>query len=116
LHVNVRFYPIPHTQEKAASGFHLTDLQEGYLAKNDLVALYAKCNLHLHRGSLKKILKSSQPTQFNFPDVLKPAQQIGKLLTAHRISLFQEGTVLLAVLRNMEDNERVQVAFASAPK
>jgi len=31
------------------------------------------------------------------------------------IPLFEEGTLVLVVLRNLQDDERVQVAFASKP-
>lgn len=70
--IHAAFYPVPHIQEKTQTGFHLTNLEDGFLTKDDLVELYSKCGSHLHRGSLKKILKSRQPTQFNFPDVLEP--------------------------------------------
>ena len=113
--IHPAFYPIPHTQEKTTNGFHLTALKDGFLTKTDLVHLVHTCGNHLHRGSLKKVLKGRQPTQFNFPDVLGWAQKIGTLLSTHMIPLFEEGILVLVILRNINDNGRVQIAFASKP-
>jgi hypothetical protein len=113
--IHPAFYPIPHLQEKTPTGFNLTALSDGYLTKDDLITLVHISGSHLHRGSVKKILKGPQPIQFNFPDVLGWLQKIGKLLSLHMIPLFQEGTLILVVLRNMQDNQRVQIAFASKP-
>ena len=107
------FYPIPHSQTRTKIGFHLEGVSDGYLTKDDLLKLYHLCGRHLHRGSLKKLLKSPQPMQFNFPDVLAWLKKIGTLLSFHMIPLFEEGTLVLVVLRNADDNERVQVAFAA---
>jgi hypothetical protein len=113
--IHPAFYPIPHLQEKTSIGFNLTAFTDGYLTKDDLKHLVQLSGSHLHRGSLKKILKGRQPTQFNFPDVLEWLKKIGKLLSTHMIPLFEEGTLVLVVLRNLQDDERVQVAFASKP-
>jgi hypothetical protein len=113
--IHPSFYPIPHTQEQTENGVHLTALDGGFLNKSDLLTLVQTSGSHLHRGSLKKILKGRQPTQFNFPDVLSWLQKIGKLLSFHMIPLFETGTLILVVLRNTRDHERVQVSFASAP-
>ncbi len=53
------------------------------------------------------------PTQFNFPDVLRWLKKIGALLSFHVVPLFESGTLLLCVLRNIDDNERAQVVFAA---
>jgi hypothetical protein len=54
------------------------------------------------------------PRQFNFPDVLQWIQKVGKLLSLHTIPLFEAGTLILVVLKNVDDNQRVQVSFAAA--
>jgi hypothetical protein len=111
------FYPFPTTQLKLPGGpnFHLTPLKpDDYLSKDDLVRLWNHCGDHLHRGSLKKLLKARMPTQFNFPDVSGWLTKIGALLSFHVVPLFEPGTLLLCILRNRDDNEAVQVAFAAA--
>ena len=108
------FYPIPITQERRPKGWHLTPVQDGFLTKDDLVTLYHRCNDNLHRGNVKKLLKDRMPRQFNFPDVLQWIQKVGKLLSLHTIPLFEAGTLILVVLKNADDNQRVQVSFASA--
>jgi hypothetical protein len=109
------FYPFPTTQEKLPVGFHLTPLKpQDYLTREDLIKLWNICGEHLHRGNLKKLLKSRMPTQFNFPDISGWLKKIGALLSFHVVPLFEPGTLLLVVLRNRDDHERTQVVFAAA--
>src|SRR5262249_13403335 len=44
------FYPRPTTRLRTPNGFHLEDLKEEYLTKEELVRLYRICGDNLHRG------------------------------------------------------------------
>jgi hypothetical protein len=107
------FFPVAVRRVETEYGFQLVGYTEGVLSRQDLVQLYHLCGSHLHRGHLKKLLKSRTPTQFNFPDVLARLKLIGMLLSHHIIPLFEPGTLLLTILRNSDDHERVQVVFAA---
>jgi hypothetical protein len=109
------FFPRPHKQERVATGrFHMVGLKDGFLTREELQQLNGLCGNVLHRGSLKNFEPAITVKQVDLTDVLVWLKKIGALLNIHVISLFEGDVKILCVLRNMDDKERVQVAFASA--
>jgi hypothetical protein len=70
----------------------------------------------LHRGNLRKLLKGQFPKQINFPEITGKVQKLADLL-AHHILVMQSGEqMFIAMLDNIDDNMKVQVAIAETPK
>lgn len=84
------------------------------LPKEELLALYGKAHKFLHRGSLKKILSSETPIdmRIDVPEIIGWAQKIDDLLSVHTIAIDKD-TLISCVLRNVDDNNKVQVAILS---
>jgi hypothetical protein len=83
------------------------------LPKEDLITLYGKTHKHLHRGSLKRLLSSSTPLDMtiNMPEIIAHVQKISDLL-AHHIIALSEHELIICLLLNPKDNNRVQIATA----
>lgn len=113
--IHPSFYPVPGTLKKTPTGWHIDKVDEPFLSKSALVELYGKCGDALHRGDLKRLLKSSRPRQFMPEEVARSLQKIRTLLDVHSIPLFQEGTVIVVLLRDEKLNGSVLVRFASTP-
>jgi hypothetical protein len=107
------FYPFPVKQEAHDKHkHHLTGINEGFLTKADLLTLNGKCGDVMHRGSMKKLLSPTITVQTNFPDIVSWGRRINTLLNHHGILLFDQKTIMICMLRNRDDNMRVQVAIA----
>ncbi|MGE0749174.1 MAG: hypothetical protein AB7K64_01135 [Variibacter sp.] len=87
------FYPRPVEQVKLSSDeapidFELRDIKDGFLTKDELPVLVAKCGSVLHRGTVKKLLSQKSPIQTNFPEIAEWTLKISKLLGLHVTHLF----------------------------
>lgn len=117
------FYPSPIRQNvvrRVPSGpaeFRLDGVDPSPLPKDQLLDLYAKTHKCLHRGSLKKLLSSETPIDItiHMPEIISWAQKINDLLSTHIIAINAD-KVILCTLRNIDDNNRVQVALAEKPR
>jgi hypothetical protein len=78
--------------------------------KDDLLALYGKTHKHLHRGSLKKLLSAATPLDMtiNVPEIVADVQKVSNLLSHHVIAI-TEDKIIICMLANAENNNRVQV-------
>lgn len=85
------------------------------LTRDQLLSLYGATHKHLHRGTLKKLLSSAQALDMavDVPEVVKWTQKLHDLLSIHNIAI-NEKRVFLCVLRNVDNNNKVSVAFADA--
>jgi hypothetical protein len=105
--------PIPGTENKH---HHLQEIDPQPFPKEALLGLYGDTHRYLHRGNVTKLLNSDTPIEpfSNFQDVNSWAQKINDQLQNHLIFI-NEKEVIACVLRNRDDNMRVQVVTASAP-
>jgi len=108
------FYPRACKQTKR--GPHLFDAimmkdDEGFLTKPELLKLYGKCGDSLHRGSLKKLLSPTSAIQRHFRDIVEWQKKIVTLLDYHAIFLIEKKSMVLFVLRNIDNNNRVNWAL-----
>jgi hypothetical protein len=83
------------------------------LAREDLIALYAKTHKRLHRGSLKALLSAATPFDMTLDvpainEVMSNFQKFSNLLSHHLIAI-SEDTLIVCLLKNPQDNNRVQV-------
>lgn len=109
------FYPQPVKQTKTPNGYHLQRMPSP-LPKDEFLKLYHKCGGMLHRGSLRNLLKRQFPKQINFPEITAKAQKLSDLLS-HHILVMQSGEqMIIAMLHNLDDDLKVQVAIAETPK
>jgi hypothetical protein len=112
------FYPLAIIQTFTPGpprGFSIAVVEPSPLPKEELLKLYADTHKYLHRGSLKKMLSMDTPIDItiNMPDIVRWAQKINGLLSAHVITISAQ-KLLLCSLRNKDDDDKVQVATAEA--
>lgn len=110
------FYPEPVTQvELEPNRFNLEVIKPSPFPKDELIALYGKTHRYLHRGTLKKMLTSDKPLDphVDLPEIIGLGQKFIDLLERHVISI-DSGQVMICVLKNPDDNDKVQVATAEA--
>ena len=115
--LNPDFYPRPGIMRRTPFGQadHSFDfLGEGFLTREDLRALDQRCGATLHRGNLKKLLKSSALPTPDFSEITEWHRKIENLLASHVITVAQGQSVAFALLRNPSDNNRVHVGIADA--
>jgi hypothetical protein len=88
LHPN--FYPHPRTTTILDSGqYQLNIVEEGdFLKKKELIELYAKCGLVLHRGSLKTLNVGRRQVKPGFSDIKGTLKKFEELLSCHAMFLF----------------------------
>ena len=84
-----------------------------FLGQKEIVSLYTKCGDHLHRGTIKKLLKDPMPNHFNFDEISEWHQKIENLLTCHVVALLEENTMLFALPEDPTQNNNPSVSFGS---
>jgi hypothetical protein len=91
-------------------------IENSPLSKQSLITLYAKTHQFLHRGSLKRMLSSSETwdTKIDLPEIIGTVQKFSDLLGHHLIAI-SEDKVMVCTLSNRENSDRVQVIFAGRP-
>jgi len=116
LHPN--FYPLPIVTEFDfdSKGHHRTvPITSAFLTKQELITLCGKSGDHLHRGSIKKLMK---PRNLNipnsYPDIWEWLKKIGTLLSNHQIGLLGGKTHVLCILSATNLGGACQVAIADA--
>ena len=112
------FYPVPCQQKistHAPAAYDMEAVNPSPLPKEELLALYAKTHRYVHRGSLKKMLSMDTPIDMHvdIPEIIRYAQKINDLLSCHLIAI-DDKNLIICMLRNANDNSRVQVATAEA--
>lgn len=110
------FYPIAGRQTFNASSparFGFDGIDPSPLPKEELIGLYGKSHRYVHRGSLKKMLSMDTPIDINvnIPEIIQWAQKINDLLSFHAIAI-NENEVMICMLRNADNDHKVQVATA----
>ena len=65
-----------------------------------------------HDGTIKKLLSAKTAIQNDFSDILKWRKQIIALLNYHAITLADTKTIILCVMANALDNNKVLVSIA----
>jgi hypothetical protein len=110
------FYPLPFAQTVKPNPpphYEMRSINPSPLSKEELLSLYGLTHRYVHRGSLKQMLSMDVPIDLNVnvPEIIRWAQKINDLLSVHIISINEEH-VMLCILRNADDNNKVQVATA----
>ena len=92
------FYPVPGEQVRSTDGsLSLRAIKEGFLTKDDLLALWAECGNRLHRGSMKNIVR---PFVVDFNVIAEWDRKILRLLSHHQISLKDERYQLWVLMQS----------------
>jgi hypothetical protein len=102
-------------QRQRPKGFHLQTF-DSPLPKDDVLKLYYKCGEMLHRGNVRELLKGQFPKQINYSEITAKAQKLIDLLSHHELTVHTGEQMFIAMLRNADDNDKVQVAIAETPK
>ena len=120
--IHPKFYPYPVRVEVDAAhhAVNLRDVTEPYLTQAELPKLYVRCGEILHRGTVRKLASSKAPIQMtfagkDFTEIARWTGKIGTLLNNHRISSIDNKKHLIVILKNGNDGDRVQVAYAESP-
>src|SRR5271166_221952 len=111
-----QFYPYAIVQTKTRAGFHIHRHDPQPLPKADFLRLYGKLGDMLHRGSLKKLMKPNIPHQTQFPEVMTKVQRLVDMLSNHAIVMRSGKVMLLAMLKNVDNKLKPQVAIAESPE
>jgi hypothetical protein len=108
------FFPVACRQKQIRQGaFELEAIHPSPLPKSDLLKLYGKTHRHLHRGTLKAMMANPAgiDSNLNQKEITEWATRINQLLRVHSIAI-DDDNMVLCLLRNSDDNNRVQVATA----
>lgn len=109
------FYPHPSRMtKKGPNRFHLEQVTDGFLTKDNLLLLYVKCGDVLHRGSIKKLLSDKTPLEADFTEILDLWGEIQTLLKIHRVGLLDGKTHIMCLLHDEKQGGAVQVVIAEA--
>jgi hypothetical protein len=76
--------------------------------------LNVKCGSVLHRGTVASLFSQDRKFDTAFTEIRAWKQKIEVLLDYHAIFMLDKKTIVLFVLRNMENQGRVQVAVCEA--
>jgi hypothetical protein len=107
------FYPVPMKPMKTQQGWHMDHyVGASFFLKSDVANVWARCGDVLHRGSLKKLLKPTNPIQNTFLDLQDWGQRIANLLNNHRIITLDRTQVIVCQLSDGSD--KVNVALGEA--
>lgn len=107
------FYPVPMKPEKTEYGWHMAEYDgAAYMTKSEVAGVWGKCGDVLHRGHLKKLLKTNSPVQNHFLDLQQWGQKIMNLLSAHRIITQSRNLAFVCLLE--DSNGEVNVALGEA--
>jgi len=110
------FYPFAWKGDRAnALHLHMAVLKPQPLPKDELLVLYGKTHRFLHRGNIRKLLSSptSIDLEIKVPEIMGWAQKINDQLERHTINI-NDRQLIVCILRNRDDHNRVQVATAEA--
>jgi hypothetical protein len=117
------FYPIT-VKETGVTNFPggakhhaLEGVNPSPLPKEALLKMYGSAHKHLHRGSLKKLLRASAPLDLtiNVPEIIAQIQKICDLLSHHIIAL-NERELIICLLISPAANGGCQVVTALRPE
>jgi len=112
--IHPEFYPRAAKQTEAGPAvYDAILLDHGYLTKEELRKLYIECGAHLHRGTLKE-LGSKRTYDLEYKAIRMWEEKIDTLLRYHILSMLDERTFVLFVLRNKENNDQVGYAVVES--
>jgi hypothetical protein len=101
------FYPVPVLQELdpgTAQPVGVVPVASGFLTKDDLLGLYGECGNHLHRGSIRQLLKNWEPKP-DFEKLKEWVAKIMKLLNHHVIRTSQPDAQLWVLMQDKNDRK-----------
>jgi hypothetical protein len=78
----------------------VSDKEDGFLSKRELVKLYGVPGEHLHRGSLDDIAQKKRAFPFDAKTVTRPLGKIAELLELHTIQPIDPSWVYLVRMAN----------------
>jgi len=112
------FYPVPIRQTVSLlsgtqKNHRLEAINPQPFTKETLLELYGKTHQFLHRGNVKKLRNSETPLDLsaNVQELIAWAQKINDQLDHHMMAI-NEDELFICMLRNKDNNFRVQVVIA----
>jgi hypothetical protein len=108
------FYPVPGQQIRSMDGTptKVNPIRSGYLTKEDLISLWAKCGDRLHRGSMKNV---DRPFVVDFNEIGVWDKKITTLLSHHQIQL-KDPNYMLWVIMQAEDGRVHATLMGKVPE
>jgi hypothetical protein len=103
------FYPRPYRLRDPSDASTEEPIADGYLSKEKLLSLYARCNLLLHRGTLNGILRE-EVARHDSDEVDEWGKEIVSLLNYHKIALKNQRYSQLIVLMKATDDRAIVFA------
>lgn len=96
------FFPVPIDIAASGRGYFDVAPASPSLDKKGLLSLYEECGRHLHKGTLKNLLKQNSPVVIHFPDITAKAQKICDLLARHMLIMTGANDVLIPAALNID--------------
>lgn len=109
--LHAHFYPRPVivTRSPGAKGTLLKPIEDGFLTRDELPRLYGIAGDYLHRGKLKNLVSRPPYAEADLPRIAAWSNKITLLLNTHQIVSADTRKLWVCILRNRDDNDRVQV-------
>jgi hypothetical protein len=104
--IHSQFYPIPGTQNidlVTQRPIEVRPITSGFLTKQELSQLYSECGNYLHRGTIRQLLGSWEPT-LNFEKIALWNTKIITLLNHHQIQTSQADIQIWVLMRAEDGN------------
>jgi hypothetical protein len=102
--IHSQFYPVPGAQKidlVTQRPIEVTPITSRFLTKEELLKLYGECGNYLHRGTIRQLLGSWEPT-LDFEKIALWNRKIMSLLNHHQIQTSQPD-IQIWVLMHAED-------------
>lgn len=116
------FFPIPvkFSSDPENKMLTLTDFDQPYLTKSELISLWQRSGDRLHKGNVRNLIKSTDEQKLRTDDIVPVNQKIINLLQNHRIGRKGGLTHFLAMANIQitlnEYHLNLTVATAKAPQ
>jgi len=107
------FYPHPVRFDIQPDGIHhLSEMNDDFLTKTDLIRLVGTCGDKLHRGQIRKYTFSPTEEELkkDFQSIDEWGKKILRLVEQHKVNLFTGNEYILCLFRG--DNGPVEVYWA----
>ena len=110
------FYPRPMIADITPDKVHLTDIETGFLTKDELIELWARSGHYVHRGTAKTLLQAGT-AGFNvdLDPILFWRNKITTLLKVHLISSKTNNEHLLVFISHEQTDGKALVCIAGSP-
>lgn len=112
--VHPDFYPTPVSiKQTGPNSHHVEPIKSGFMSREEMVRLYSSCGNTLHRGSLKRLISSKNPSGVTLTEVRTLTERMLNLLRVHHVAMLGHKEFYLCILEAAHAGGGVQVVRAA---